>query len=392
MKEPLTTTHPDLAIEWNLQKNGDLTANEVTASSSEKVWWRCRVNPSHKWKADIHSRAAGSGCPMCSGKMATPSTSLRTLYPDLAAEWHFERNRKLTPDDVTPGSGKKVWWRCQVDSSHEWAAVINSRCKGNGCPICSKGWSVLAIRRFVASLREHLLALTPAELYVLFQQNGLYTMSGKSKTFVKALATGRFPVEELDKFVAGEPSLVDQFIENPDHTLEVSEIEARELLDHEGQFNSSNDVEGSEKSNLDKALLDGANASVEDAEEDGEYTLPVVETREVLTTLGYITVSCADVEAVEFLISSALTKIWNHAFRDESAAVAQAEQVSGNEYTERVRTQFLDEYRQAKKLVIPPGYAFQVDGRPTFPNLMQRLVAIRVRDHKRAGNWSGTGA
>ncbi len=55
MKEPLTTTHPDLAIEWNLQKNGDLTANEVTASSSEKVWWHCRKESTHEWKTAILS-------------------------------------------------------------------------------------------------------------------------------------------------------------------------------------------------------------------------------------------------------------------------------------------------------------------------------------------------
>src|SRR4029077_20924880 len=51
-----------------------------------------------------------------------------------------------------------------------------------------------------------------------------------------------------------------------------------------------------------------------------------------------------------------------------------------------------DEYRQAKDLNIPHGYAFQVSGRPAPPNLMQRHFAVRVRERKRVGNWSGTGA
>jgi superfamily II DNA or RNA helicase len=95
---------------------------------------------------------------------------------------------------------------------------------------------------------------------------------------------------------------------------------------------------------------------------------------------------------VEFLVASAVAKMWKHAFQSEEAAVAQAETFVGSEYADRARFAFLDEYRRTKGLDIPAGYAFQVDGAPTLPNLMQRLVAVRVRDNKRVGNWSGTGA
>jgi hypothetical protein len=389
----LRALYPQLSQEWHPMKNGNLTPDKVVPGSSKKVWWCCRVDPSHEWLATITDRAGGASCPACLNRAITATNSLRALYPQLSQEWHPTKNGNLTPDNVVPGSSYKVWWRCSVDPAHEWQTIINNRTRlGSGCPKCNLGWTISAIRSFVESLRVHLTVLTPAELYVLFQQNGLYSMEGKGKTFMKALGTGRFPVEELDKFLAGEPSLVDQFIDDPDHTLEASELDTRELNVHEGQFNSSIDVEGSENSILDEALLINSNSPVEDAEEDDKYKLPIVETKTVLAALGHISVSCADEEAVEFLISSALAKIWSHAFRDETVAVDQAEQVSDNEYTERVRTQFLDEYRQAKDLTIPPGYTFHVEGKSTLPNLMQRLVAIRVRNHKRVGNWSGTGA
>ena len=49
----------------------------------------------------------------------------------------MERNGALTPNDVTNGSGKKVWWICQY--GHEWKAAINPRTKrGVGCPECFK--------------------------------------------------------------------------------------------------------------------------------------------------------------------------------------------------------------------------------------------------------------
>lgn len=45
-----------------------------------------------------------------------------------------DRNGKLTPNDVTPNSNKKVWWQCE--NGHEWEAVISNRTRGNGCPFC----------------------------------------------------------------------------------------------------------------------------------------------------------------------------------------------------------------------------------------------------------------
>ncbi len=41
-------------------------------------------------------------------------------------------------------------------------------------------------------------------------------------------------------------------------------------------------------------------------------------------------VTSADEEAVEFLLASAIAKLWKHAYRDEAAAVAQAEAFVGD--------------------------------------------------------------
>jgi hypothetical protein len=129
----------------------------------------------------------------------------------------------LTPFDVVAGSNKKVWWQCLENPGHEWQATVINRTKGRGCPYCNKGWTLESIRLFVSSLKAHLETFTPAELYLLFQHNRLLQATGKGKSFVKALATGRFPQEEIAKFVNGEPSLVDQFVQDPTQTLEALE-------------------------------------------------------------------------------------------------------------------------------------------------------------------------
>ena len=63
--------------------------------------------------------------------------NLYILRPDLIMEWHPTRNIGLLPRDVTPGSGKKVWWLCR--HGHEWQAAIYSRSRGSGCPFCYAG-------------------------------------------------------------------------------------------------------------------------------------------------------------------------------------------------------------------------------------------------------------
>jgi len=40
----------------------------------------------------------------------TDTYNLKTINPKLAEEWHPTKNGNLTPKDVLPKSGKKVWW------------------------------------------------------------------------------------------------------------------------------------------------------------------------------------------------------------------------------------------------------------------------------------------
>ncbi len=368
----LASQYPDLAAQWHPTKNGDLTPDQVVAGSHKKYWWKCPEGQDHEWLTTGGSRVAGNGCPACAGYQLSVTNSLATQYPELAVQWHPTKNGDLTPDQVVAGSHKKYWWKCPEGPDHEWQAIGKDRVRGRGCPFCGQGWTIENIRSFVRSLRGHLDTLTPAELYVLFQQSGMLAATGKGKGFVKALVTGRFLTEELDKFIDGKPSLVDQFVDDGDLTLE--------------------DVENEDEPT--DALEDGLDAVV-DAETEHDLTesdLPVVETKDALAVLDSPFVVSADEEAVEFLTASATAKVWRDAFHDESSALAQAEAFAGGEYAMQVRDAFLTEYHAAKSLEIPPGYAFAVQGEPATPNLMQRRVAVRVREHKRIGNWSGTGA
>ena len=62
------------------------------------------------------------------------NNSLAEVHPELVSEWS-EKNLPLTPDDITFGSNKKVWWKGTC--GHEWQTSVKARSNGEKCPICS---------------------------------------------------------------------------------------------------------------------------------------------------------------------------------------------------------------------------------------------------------------
>lgn len=132
----LETQYPDLAKEWDFERNDTLLPSMVTPRSDKKVWWKCQKG--HGWQASVSNRVAGTKCPICSGKRILQGfNDLATTAPELLEIWDFDKNKEITPYNVGKGSEKKVWWKCP--NGHEWQAVIYTRIqRGNKCPICGK--------------------------------------------------------------------------------------------------------------------------------------------------------------------------------------------------------------------------------------------------------------
>ena len=143
----LDVLYPDVAAEWNYEKNNGLRPSDVTYGSAKKVWWRCEKG--HEWETQVRTRTRGKGCPYCSGRApANEKLSLAALYPDIAAQWLQDKNGFLKPDEVRPSSRNKVWWRCE--KGHEWMTSVDNRVyNGCGCLVCAgkrvqKGFNDLA--------------------------------------------------------------------------------------------------------------------------------------------------------------------------------------------------------------------------------------------------------
>ena len=133
----LKHSFPDIASEWNVTKNGDLSPENFTYGSIKKVWWVC--SKGHEYNSSINSRtnkAHSVGCPYCSGNKVSEENNLKHLFPDIASEWHSGKNENLKPEEFTFGSKRKVWWVCP--KGHEYDATIGNRTiRNSGCPFCS---------------------------------------------------------------------------------------------------------------------------------------------------------------------------------------------------------------------------------------------------------------
>jgi hypothetical protein len=153
----LDVTHPELAKQWHLTKNGLLCSRDVTHGSNIVVWWQCPDNISHIWDTPICARFNKDkllGCPYCSNHRVCLSNCLATTHSQLIAEWHPSKNNDLTPYDVTHGSDQIVWWQCPVEADHVYQQTPNTRIRW-GCPYC-RGLKV-CLSNCLATTHSHLL-------------------------------------------------------------------------------------------------------------------------------------------------------------------------------------------------------------------------------------------
>ena len=86
---PLRESHPDLAAEWDYEKN-DKTPDEHIRDD-ESCWWVC-PECGYSWEATVRVRwHDNKRCPVCHGNIAVKGINdLATLCPELAEQWDYE--------------------------------------------------------------------------------------------------------------------------------------------------------------------------------------------------------------------------------------------------------------------------------------------------------------
>ncbi len=241
------------------------------------------------------------------------------------------------------------------------------------------------VKSFVKSLGDALYSLSPSEIYVLFEQQGIAKTGEnlhRSRSFdnlIEAVQSGFLPKDEVERWLGDEKGELVETLLDP----EISSVE--EAFQVAGKKPQKTDH---------KKKAD--NPSDESYSEDVERQVPIPTAGDSLDALRVATDALvhasSDEEAVKFLIAKAADKLWKRCFYNEEAALSEAKNHHGNTYSEAARDAFINEYTRCTRLPIPEGYSFtDATGTPRQPKLMQRLIAYRTLTQGQVLNLSGTG-
>lgn len=138
----LLTTHPELAKEWDFEKNINIKMTELFAGSHKEVWWKC-LTCGHSYLGRVDYRTVstvGQYCPLCNNRvLVVGKNDLATKCPELLEEWMYDKNTELglDPTKILYGDRTHAWWKCKTCGG-EWKTEIRARgYVGAGCPYCN---------------------------------------------------------------------------------------------------------------------------------------------------------------------------------------------------------------------------------------------------------------
>lgn len=137
LKASFAYKNPQLAMEWDCARNDGKSPEDFTPSSIWVAWWICPAGRHPSYEMAINKRKQGAGCPKCKAEQEQ-AKSLATLSPEIASEFHREKNGTLRPEIVPNSSNKKFWWTCPKNADHDYEMAAQSRTRnGSGCPYCA---------------------------------------------------------------------------------------------------------------------------------------------------------------------------------------------------------------------------------------------------------------
>lgn len=158
----LESNFPDIAKEWDYEKNFPLKPSEITSKSNRKFWWIC--GNKHSFECAVSDRTRSDRrkvmCPVCSGHSVNVGVNdLKTVCKNLVSEWDYEKNNGLIPEMFTKFSHRKVWWKCSK-CGNSWIAEISNRTNMlSGCPKCAKSTQVSFPEKILAFYLKRVLPI-----------------------------------------------------------------------------------------------------------------------------------------------------------------------------------------------------------------------------------------
>lgn len=122
-KNDLLSQNPELAQEFDAEKNG-ITADQIMYNSSdEKTWWKCKYG--HAFQRSVTYRLNyNQDCPICNRSIVQKGVNdFQTRYPNIVDVWDYEKNFER-PDEIADNRTSKFSFRC--DKGHFYDTNLSS--------------------------------------------------------------------------------------------------------------------------------------------------------------------------------------------------------------------------------------------------------------------------
>ena len=137
--------HEDFELEITNMFDGNIVVLGQYVNQRTKLDFYCK-KCGNEWNTMPMSILKTSfGCPKCANKIISQKNTTRNiqvsgkfidLYPELAKRFDYDKNEDINIQNLSPHSGKRVWWKCDI-CYYSWqskvASVVDN--KGN-CPKC----------------------------------------------------------------------------------------------------------------------------------------------------------------------------------------------------------------------------------------------------------------
>ncbi|WP_435097160.1 zinc-ribbon domain-containing protein [Candidatus Pelagibacter bacterium nBUS_27] len=128
-KESLAFLKPELAKEWDYEKNYPLKPEHYRQNSAQSAFWICINNKTHPgWKAQISNRnTRKSGCPDCKPDLikknrfySIKKNNIKNKIKNLDLIYDFKKNEIKQFEQISPFSGYIYQWKCYY-CNYSWS-------------------------------------------------------------------------------------------------------------------------------------------------------------------------------------------------------------------------------------------------------------------------------
>jgi superfamily II DNA or RNA helicase len=275
----------------------------------------------------------------------------RNLNLKSAKEWYKWFKRGVRPENIPTNPDrtyKDKGWK-------SWADFLGTIGNGNK-------WTKSALLGFLGDFKEALHTCSMAQLFTIIE------------------ATGLSPYFTIDMLYE-----MQETASNSPERIEVVSNIINEIVYGESDESTTGLTE--EASLVEAQLSDGTSIS---SILDNIYESQLTQLNQIkyLTSLENESITAGmDEEKIQFLITESVNTLWYSLLNDKlDVEEIKSLPLKGKVPTTIVQT-FYKEYKSVMNLKLPKGWTY-----PHKPLLMQKLIAYRLSERKRYGNWSSVGS